>query len=142
LYCVQGGRSSSQAPVAGEAFCEGLQPGPAEVAFRSTSFGMARAGVEVPESGETTLTLHVVRGGELVAPLDGEVRFVRVIDGEGTVWNRPYGLGWPRCEVEELAGTGRAYVCHELPPGAYDVEIDGVRRGSVAIRSGQTAVLR
>jgi hypothetical protein len=140
LFCVQNGSNSSQAPVAGEAVCEGLNPGPAEVAFRADDVGLARARVEVPESGEATLTLEVPRAGRLVVPLPAGASTVRIIDESGAAWNLPYGLGWPRCAREEGPGPAASYVCHELPPGTYTAVVDGKKRSPVPVRSGETAV--
>lgn len=137
IYCVQAGRSSSHGPISGEATCEGLTKGPAEVAFRAPEFGVARATVEVPEFGETTAALRVVRGGLLVAPLDADaVSSVQIVDDRGVLWNRPYGQGWPRCGLEPREGS-TAYVCHELPPGTYTVVVAGRRRAAVVLRGGE-----
>jgi hypothetical protein len=143
LYCIQDGRSSSRAPVAGETTCEGLHAGPAEVAVRVPSFGLARAAVELPESGEVEVALRIITGGTLIVPLeDGTGRSIRVLDDRGAPWNLPYGLGWPPCIANTPEGSERRYVCTELPPGNYTVEIDGTKRARVFLAAGETVVAR
>lgn len=136
LFCVQGNSSSSRSPVAGEGACEKLAPGPADVAFRADDIGFARASIVVPESGETAINLRVLRAGRLSVPLQAAAVAVRVLDERGVAWNLPYGLGWPRCGLED----GGSYVCREIPPGTYTVEVDGKRRAPVLVRSGEAAV--
>jgi len=143
LYCIQDGRSSSRAPVAGETTCEGLHAGPAEVSVRVPSFGLARAAVELPESGEVGVTLRIVAGGTLIVPLEaGAGRSLRVLDDRGAPWNLPYGLGWPPCLAHAPEGGEPSYVCTELPPGNYTVEVDGTKRARVFLAAGETVVAR
>jgi len=137
LFCVQPAKNFSRSPVAGEAACDGLAPGPAEIAFRVDDLALGRTAVEVPESGETTVHLAVPRAGRLVVPLDRTAAMVRVIDERGAAWNLPYGLGWPRCGIQNAGSP--LYICREIPPGTYAVEVDGRRRAPVTVRGGETA---
>ncbi|HEX4822811.1 MAG TPA: carboxypeptidase-like regulatory domain-containing protein [Candidatus Polarisedimenticolaceae bacterium] len=138
LYCIQERSVASGEPIAGESVCQTFKPGPAVIAFRADDAGFARTAVDVPESGELTVTLSVPRAGRLVVPLSPGDRSVRIFDDQGATWNLPYGLGWPRCGLEGGRDAPSNYVCHEMPPGTYTVEVDGRRRTPVVVSGGDS----
>jgi hypothetical protein len=141
---VLGPNLQRHAYTSSEALFDELRPGPYEVVFFVEGYGAGYERVSVSGSGETTAEVEARRGGTLIVPVEGaDAARPAVVDGQGVDWSRLLArVSFPGQEIvqlEERPNVGPVWVFPGLPPGTYQVVVDGEERQPVPLQAGGVA---